>query len=250
MTQTMIKQKTKPMRRNTRSHVKTMSVKVLTVDHLQVTPEMIWQLPEEALIQEEDGKLRGLPLGTVHCPSTTCLPRKHWHVIWQKHGKLRWATVEGHPKDWPDLSDSYFIPELAEWFVKVLVCEVYDGILIHSLPNISSDDEDHFCVNLDVGNADVVFVLERYCPLYHLLGSWEANSDPTRVELKALAEIRKDLNSASIRGRRVSSWTSAELWAKLQEYVDDRMESNAQRRQGWKRSMTKIEALPQLFIAV
>lgn len=79
------------------AHLKTavVEIKSLVVSGKQMTLAVFRQIERECLIDYDTGKFEGLPWGTVnYCPDEACkYLSSHLHVVWQKGGELRRATV-------------------------------------------------------------------------------------------------------------------------------------------------------------
>jgi len=108
--------------------------------------------------------------------------------------------------------------EEAELFVKVLLRDVYDGILIHRLPKLETDGDVHLRVD------DRLVEVHLPGRLLSFLKLWSGFTDRRRTSRRlrvleewalTMADIDKDLDRTFINGRPVSEMTSMELWAEL-----------------------------------
>ncbi|MFI7329319.1 hypothetical protein ACIBQ3_32370 [Streptomyces rubiginosohelvolus] len=69
-------------------------VKTLTISGKQVTQAVFKQMEVENIIQPLDAELAGEPWGRVNYHPDKCADeREHLHVVWNKEGELRRATV-------------------------------------------------------------------------------------------------------------------------------------------------------------
>ena len=112
--------------------VKTASVemKVLSISGKQMTLAVYRQLDEEEIIDEETGKLKGVPWGRVNYFWGKCEP-DHLHIVWQKGEELRRACV--HKAHW--FRDTKAFRAFCELACSNIYLYVADGGTLERVPS-------------------------------------------------------------------------------------------------------------------
>jgi hypothetical protein len=102
----------------------TVQIRTLTVSGKQVTLAVFRQLIEEPLVTE-DGKLAGLPWGTVNYHPDKCADySRHLHVVWQDGDELRRSYVR-EPGSWAPFTVPADVPGDGAGVLDMLVQAAY-----------------------------------------------------------------------------------------------------------------------------
>src|SRR5258708_17349485 len=71
------------------------TISTITIDGKRLSPPVFKQIAVEALIDEESGELRGIPIGWVNVHQKDCPEYDHLHILFLRDHALRLATVAG-----------------------------------------------------------------------------------------------------------------------------------------------------------
>jgi hypothetical protein len=71
------------------------AISTLIIDGKRLSPSVFKQIASEPLIDEENGQLRGVPLGWVNLHQKDCPEHEHLHILWMRDHALRLAIVAG-----------------------------------------------------------------------------------------------------------------------------------------------------------
>ncbi len=146
-------------------------VKVIKIDNKQMTLAVFRQLPEEPILNDLTGELRGQPWGRVnYCPDCKDVV-PHFHIVWQKDNTLCRATIEKRWSGGPHkaLRDELLYGKSNPWVTLHYYMESY--LYVRSLKGWQPEE---LGKNINVKVEEHTFTINPEDISTHIMDLWKA----------------------------------------------------------------------------